>query len=110
MMLPPYQKSSPAPTMTATASSSCCHAMIAADVHNAFMSRLPFLGTWIHDSASLSGDPNANDITRYLVEVEVQVQGGVNLTLVGNHWKSGTADSDEFRRVVESLRITDALA
>jgi endonuclease/exonuclease/phosphatase family metal-dependent hydrolase len=78
---------------------------------NAFMSSLPIVAQTIHTSASLSGDGSANDITRLLVEITVDVPGdAVDLTLVVEHWKSGTADSDEFRRASESFRMAQTVS
>ena len=52
-------------------------------MRNAFISRQPFLtGPVINTSPSLSGDPTANDITRRVVEIVVEVPGGARpLTL-----------------------------
>jgi len=78
---------------------------------NAFLSRLPFVsGPEIHTSDSLSGDGAANDITRRIIELKIDVPGDAqDLTLVIQHWKSGTGNDDEFRRVVESYRIAQSL-
>ncbi|GIK15056.1 MAG: hypothetical protein BroJett003_00200 [Planctomycetota bacterium] len=78
-------------------------------LRNGFLSRHPFMRTTINTSANLSGDSNANDITRLIVEVVLDVPGAAPLTLVTEHWKSGTADADEFRRAVESLRAAQAV-
>ncbi len=79
-------------------------------LRNGVMSKLPFLSQTIHTSAALSGDSNANDLTRLILEVVVDVpDSAVDLTLLSEHWKSGTTDNDEFRRVVESIRMTQAI-
>lgn len=80
-------------------------------LRNALLSRFPFAEpATLHSSASLSGDSTANDLTRFLLEVRVDLPGdGSDLTVVTQHWKSGTGNDDEFRRVVESLRILQVL-
>ena len=80
-------------------------------LRNALLSRFPFAEPATqHSSASLSGDPAANDLTRFLLEVRVDLPGNASdLTVVTQHWKSGTGNDDEFRRAVESLRIRQAL-
>jgi hypothetical protein len=61
----------------------------------------------IWTSPDLSGDPAANDLTRWPVEVEVEVPGGT-LSVVSEHWKSGFEVIDEFRRVRDSVRVGQA--
>lgn len=80
-------------------------------LRNAVMSRLPFAtAPLIHTAASLSGDPSAKDLSRLILEVVLDAPGNApDLTLVIDHWKSGTGNDDEFRRVLESYRITQAL-
>lgn len=78
---------------------------------NAFMSVYPITASIANTSAGLSGDAGANDITRLLVEVTIDTPGNDNdLTLVVNHWKSGTGNDDEFRRALESYRCAQAVA
>ena len=79
---------------------------------NAVLSRYAFVGPAVeHTAAALSGDPAANDMTRLFLEVVIDVPGdAVDLTVVTQHWKSGTGNDDEFRRSVESIRIGQALA
>ena len=78
---------------------------------NAILTDLPVLSSEVHTAASLSGDPLANDISRLIVEVRVDLPGDApDLTVVSNHWKSGTGNDDEFRRVVESHRMIQAVA
>ncbi len=78
---------------------------------NAFLaSTWPIARAVQHDSASLSGDPEANDLTRDFLEIELALPDGVApLVLLVQHWKSGTANSDEFRRAVETTRIRQAV-
>jgi endonuclease/exonuclease/phosphatase family metal-dependent hydrolase len=75
-------------------------------MRNGFLSRFP-LSSEIHTSSSLSGDATANDLTRLIVDVQVSI-GSDTLHLLVEHWKSGTANSDEFRRVIESIRLAQA--
>jgi len=79
---------------------------------SAILSHYPFVGSVTeHDSASLSGDAAANDITRSILEAVIDLPGYTrDLTVVAAHWKSGTGNDDEFRRVVESYRIAQAIA
>lgn len=61
-------------------------------------------------SAALSGDPAANDITRYILEAEVDVSGaGDWLSVIVTHWKSGSTNTDEYRRAIESTRISQVV-
>jgi endonuclease/exonuclease/phosphatase family metal-dependent hydrolase len=61
-------------------------------------------------SAVLSGDPAAMDITRYILEAEVDVTGtGDWLSVIVNHWKSGATNTDEYRRAIESTRISQVV-
>lgn len=78
-------------------------------LHDAVFSRLPFTDQRFLASSDLSVDPNADEITRTFVRVTVSV-GGNDLTLMSLHLKSGSTDNDEFRRAVEAMRVTDALA
>ncbi len=78
-------------------------------MRNAMLSRWP-MTSWVHTSASLSGDPAANDLTRDIVEALVDVpDNDRDLTVVVQHWKSGTDNTDEFRRGVESLRVAQTV-
>jgi endonuclease/exonuclease/phosphatase family metal-dependent hydrolase len=74
-------------------------------LHNAILTRLPVLDSEVWTSDELSGDGSANDMTRLPVSVEVETPSG-RLAVVGQHWKSGFELIDEFRRVVESIRMT----
>jgi exonuclease III len=78
---------------------------------NAFYSKLPIISQVTYTSALLSGDPNANDQSRFPLEITVDVPGTqLDLTLISQHWKSGFEDSDEFRKATESYRIRQQLA
>lgn len=73
------------------------------------MSRLPITFSESWSSAEISGDAQANDVTRELLEAVIDLGGGATLRLLATHWKSGTRNSDEFRRAIESFRM-DTLA
>jgi len=79
---------------------------------NAVLSHHSFVDSPIeHTSAGLSGDPTANDITRLFLEVVIDIPGNAaDLTLLTQHWKSGTGNDDEFRRSIESIRIGQAIS
>ncbi len=80
-------------------------------IRNAVISDLPITATATRSSAELSGDPSANDITRYFLEATVDVTGaGDELTVISGHHKSGWGDNNEFRRVVESMRLAQILS
>lgn len=76
---------------------------------NGVMSRVPIVDTQFLDGATLSGDPTAMDVTRDFVRVTVR-SGSNELTVISAHLKSGSSDTDEFRRAVEAERIVDAFA
>ena len=46
------------------------------------------------------------DLTRYILEAEIDVTGQADLmNQVFNHWKSGSANADEYLRAIESQRM-----
>ncbi|MBK8639310.1 MAG: endonuclease/exonuclease/phosphatase family protein [Chromatiaceae bacterium] len=74
-------------------------------LRNALLSDFPITDSTIWTSALLSGDALANDLTRFLPEVRVDVSGrGHPPTLVPSHLKSGGENSDAFRRALEGMR------
>lgn len=75
---------------------------------NAVISKLPFVHDDVLTSVDLSGDPSADDLTRTLLRVTVDVQG-TDLTVLPVHYKSGSSDTDEFRRAVEAVRTLQAV-
>jgi len=80
-------------------------------LRNAVISRLPVIDWTVHTSRSLSGDGGANDLTRLIVEVVVDVPDTpIDLTLAANHLKAGTTNADEFRRAVEAARFEQVVA
>ena len=61
-------------------------------------------------AAALSGDPQANDITRYILQADVDIPGdGEKLSVIVTHWKSGSTMADAFRRVIESQRVAQVV-
>jgi endonuclease/exonuclease/phosphatase family metal-dependent hydrolase len=76
-------------------------------LHNAILTRLEVVDSEVWTSDALSGDSNANDMTRLPISIEVETPSG-RLAVVGEHWKSGFELIDEFRRVVESHRMVQA--
>jgi hypothetical protein len=76
---------------------------------NGFMSKLPIVDEGLHSAAGLSGDAAANDITRLIPELTVDVNG-CPLTIVVNHWKAGFNRTQVFRRAVESFRVGQVVA
>lgn len=78
-------------------------------LRTAVISRWPFVETAVLDSAALSGDGAANDISRHVVVAVVAVPDALPLTVMPVHLKSGGANTDQFRRAVESARFVQAL-
>ena len=57
-------------------------------------------------AATLAADPQANDITRYILQADVDLTGNADvLSVIVTHWKSGSGNTDEFRRSIESRRV-----
>ena len=80
-------------------------------LRNALLSDFPITLSTVWTSALLSGDAKANDLTRFLPEIRVDVTGqGHLLGLVSAHLKSGTDNLDEFRRAAESFRMNQIAA
>ncbi len=79
-------------------------------LRGAFLSRHPFqLRQW--SSADLALEDQADDLTRYLLQADISVAGSSEtLRLITTHWKSGGANGDEFRRVIESWRMSQVAA
>jgi endonuclease/exonuclease/phosphatase family metal-dependent hydrolase len=75
----------------------------------AILTRLTIEESSIATSAQLSGDNGANDVTRNPVFVQVAIPGHGSLRVVSEHWKSGEAATDQFRRTVDGLRVAQAV-
>jgi len=78
-------------------------------LRNAIFSRYPFTADYVHTPPDLSGDAGANDMTRWMVEARIKLSDTQHVALLVQHWKSGTGNSDEFRRAVESFRMAQAI-
>ncbi len=80
------------------------------NLRNGVMSRLPILSSFSHNSVTLSGDSNANDISRDILEVQVQVPNAADvLGLFVVHFKASSGGTNDFRRTIESIRLKQAL-
>ena len=76
-------------------------------LRNAVFSQHPIVFSASHGSASISGDPAANDITRDILEVHVQVPGAAAVTaFFVMHLKAGWGSVNDFRRAVEIQRLS----
>lgn len=65
----------------------------------AFMSTFPLSPTKAWTAAELANDPQANDLTRYILSAEVSVDQAIDpLQVAVSHWKSGASNTDEYRR------------
>jgi len=83
----------------------------ASTLSNGILSRLPILRHTVHTSLALSGGGIANDISRLIVEVVVDVPGDAeDLFVVVQHWQSGVSNADEFRRAVDSMRVAQTIS
>lgn len=72
----------------------------------AFLSHYRLDGSATWTSPVLSGEPTANDLTRNILEIRVDAaELGGPLSLFTTHWKSGSANADEYRRAIESTRM-----
>lgn len=76
-------------------------------LHNAILTRLPLDEPHVWTSDALSGDPGANDLTRWPVAAAGALDG-VRFAVVTNHWKSDFYDIDVFRRAVDGYRTAQA--
>lgn len=80
-------------------------------LQNAVLSKHPILAHVAWTSASASGDPAANDMTRNILEVVIAVPEVCHPVAVFSlHLKAGSGSTDEFRRAVELMRLEAAVA
>ena len=80
-------------------------------LRTASLSRVPLVQCISWSAAELSGDQNANDITRDIFEVHARVDP--NRAVWGvftSHIKSGSTNRDKFRRQVEIQRAMQAVS
>jgi endonuclease/exonuclease/phosphatase family metal-dependent hydrolase len=82
---------------------------LSGDLHNACLSQFPILECTSWSSAELSGDPEANDITRDILEAHVDVGSGGHWALFSVHLKGGPDERNRFRRQVEIGRLLGAI-
>jgi endonuclease/exonuclease/phosphatase family metal-dependent hydrolase len=82
---------------------------LSGDLHNACLSRFVIVECNSWSAAELSGDPDANDITRDIQEVLVHVTRGRYLGVFNVHFKGGPDDRNRFRRQVELRRLLAAI-
>jgi len=76
---------------------------------NAILSRLPVVATDSYDSVDLSGDPEAHDMSRIILRMTVMSASGDELTVLAGHWKSGVNNRNELRRIITSIRTSQAI-
>ncbi len=70
------------------------------------LSRVPITGAISWSAAALSGDPAANDITRDIFEVTLDVPDVCNpLVVFPVHFKASSGSGNRFRRAVEQRRL-----
>ena len=89
---------------------------IGGELSNGCMARFPLevIGSW--GGAELSSDLNANDVGRDFLAVRMDLSEGLpaddacHLGVITVHAKSGQQPSDGFRRQVEAVRLTQAVA
>ena len=79
------------------------------DLRNAMLARETVTDLRVIDSEDLSGDRNADDLTRLPIMLTVR-KGGVDVTIIGQHFKSGFYTEDEFRRAVDGQRTAQSVA
>jgi endonuclease/exonuclease/phosphatase family metal-dependent hydrolase len=63
-----------------------------------------------YDGAALAPDGDANDLSRDVLAVRVDLDAGCHANVLAIHAKSGQEDLDRFRRQVEFVRFTQAIA
>ncbi len=84
---------------------------LSGDFRGAVLSNYPILFSASHSAAQLSGDPNANDITRDIFEVHVQVPNAAERTAIFVlHLKAGSFNENKFRRAIEIHRLSQAIS
>jgi endonuclease/exonuclease/phosphatase family metal-dependent hydrolase len=76
------------------------------NLRNAILSRYPLTNIVSWGADDISPDPNANDITRDILQAEVIVpEVCQNVGIFTVHLKSGSTSLDKFRRAVELRRV-----
>lgn len=77
-------------------------------LRNAVLSKLEPEAVRDLTSTTLSGDSQANDVTRPAIEFVVQPEDSRALRIFVHHAKSGGGNDNEFRQVVEAIRLGQA--
>lgn len=79
-------------------------------IRNGLITRLDVVSIEAPSASVLSGDANANDVTRWPVRATLQKAGArLPLQVVVNHWKSGFGPTDKFRRALDGVRTAQAI-
>ncbi|MEE9393511.1 MAG: endonuclease/exonuclease/phosphatase family protein [Planctomycetota bacterium] len=79
---------------------------LSGDLYNGLMSIHPIVFSSSHSAASISGDSNANDITRDIFEAHVQIPNAADvLGVFVVHLKASSGGTNDFRRAVEIIRL-----
>lgn len=79
---------------------------LSGNLQNAVLSRYPILSAVGWSAAAISGDPQANDITRNILQATIQVpQVCQPVAVFTVHLKAGTGNTNRFRRAVELIRL-----
>ena len=83
---------------------------LSGSLRNGVLSMHPIVSFSSHNSVSLSGDANANDITRDIFEARIQVPNAADLLGVFSvHFKASSGGTNDFRRAVEVHRLAQAI-
>lgn len=77
-------------------------------LRNGVMSTLEILSTESWGAAELSGDPQANDITRDIFSARLAVDATRRVGVIVVHLKAMTGETNRFRRQVEIIRVCQA--
>jgi endonuclease/exonuclease/phosphatase family metal-dependent hydrolase len=83
---------------------------IGGELRNACMGPRPMNRIASYTASDLSPDGSANDLSRDLLAVRVDLDNGCHANLLAMHAKSGQEDLDRFRRQVEFVRVQQAVA
>ncbi len=79
------------------------------DLMTACMSQYMIVSSTSWSSAEISGDSEANDITRDVLELRIGLPSGHNLGVFTVHLKAYTDDLSKFRRQVEVIRACQVM-
>ncbi|MBI4879492.1 MAG: endonuclease/exonuclease/phosphatase family protein [Planctomycetes bacterium] len=83
---------------------------LSGDLRCAVLSRHPIAQAVSWSAAAISGDPQANDICRDILQVEIDAaEACAPVAVFTFHLKSGSTTTDDFRRAVEILRLKEVV-